>query len=182
MLVLEWNFGSILSVLSLKNFHLYFLISVQFFVFKVKFCRLFDVIKSEKVCPYTAGIGVNVSNRQPTTCLDALLQDLVVDAPTFGKEELLACFFKRFEDLFRIFLDEGKTPKETSFCSYHFFLLYLPFTFLYVFFFGLSLFFLLFGIILFFNFACVFYLNGFMKTTRETHYYRYVQKLTLITI
>lgn len=142
----------------MKKFHFYFLISVQFFVFKVKLCRLFDVIKCEKVCPYTAGIGVNVSNRQPTTCLDALLQDLVVDAPSFGKEELLACFFKSFEDLFRIFLDQGKIPKETSFFSYHF------------------------GIMLFLNFACVFSLNGFMKTTRETHYYRYVQKLTLISI
>lgn len=54
-----------------------------------------------------AGIGLNVGNKKPTTCLDVLLQELVPEAPCYQREELLAAFFFKFEDLSKTFINEG---------------------------------------------------------------------------
>lgn len=67
-----------------------------------------------------AGIGLNVGNQKPTTCLDALLQELVPEAPRYQREELLAAFFVKFEDLFKTFINEGNLQKK-SFVLEHLF-------------------------------------------------------------
>jgi biotin--protein ligase len=55
------------------------------------------------------GIGLNVGNQKPTTCLNALMQDIVPGAPPFEREEFLAVFLGKFERLFDTFVKEGKS-------------------------------------------------------------------------
>lgn len=69
----------------------------------------------EKKFNVVIGIGLNVANRKPTTCLDALMQDLVPEAPPLQREELLAAFFEKFEDIFRTFVSEGFGPLEKTY-------------------------------------------------------------------
>eukprot|EP00249_Psilotum_nudum_P020156 c27581_g1_i1 orf=432-1508(-) len=61
------------------------------------------------------GVGLNVGNSNPTTCLDALLQELVGGTSSFRKEELLASFFGKFEELFNIFINQGFSALEASY-------------------------------------------------------------------
>ena len=72
------------------------------------------------------GVGVNVSNNQPTTCLNSLLAALqnqpLVDATSnpyvlFTREELLATFLKFFEEYFEKFDKEGFGPFEKAYLS-----------------------------------------------------------------
>ena len=63
-----------------------------------------------------AGIGLNVGNWEPTTCLDALMQDMVPGAPPFEREEFLALFFGKFEQLFSTFVKEGKLQHLRPIC------------------------------------------------------------------
>ncbi|KAH7421307.1 hypothetical protein KP509_13G050300 [Ceratopteris richardii] len=70
----------------------------------------------EKKFDVVAGIGLNVENRKPTTCLNALLEQLGCSVSPYKKEELLRTFFDKFEDLFGVFITEGFKPLE---CSYY---------------------------------------------------------------
>lgn len=69
----------------------------------------------EKKFNVVVGIGLNVGNKKPTTCLDVLLQELVPEAPCYQREELLAAFFFKFEDLSKTFINEGFVPLESSY-------------------------------------------------------------------
>ncbi|CAM0946677.1 unnamed protein product [Alopecurus aequalis] len=53
------------------------------------------------------GIGLNVDNEKPTTCLNAALQELKTNSPRLTREDILASFFNKFEALFEIFSNQG---------------------------------------------------------------------------
>lgn len=55
-----------------------------------------------------SGIGLNVDNEKPTTCLNAALQELKANSPRLKREDILASFFNKFEVLFDIFSNQGK--------------------------------------------------------------------------
>ncbi|XP_077213386.1 biotin--protein ligase 2-like [Tasmannia lanceolata] len=54
----------------------------------------------------SAGIGLNVDNERPTTCLNAVLKQLTSAQP-LTREDILAAFFRKFESLFDIFSNQG---------------------------------------------------------------------------
>lgn len=54
------------------------------------------------------GIGLNLDNEKPTTCLNAVLQEINPSSLRLSREEVLASFFNKFETLLEIFLTEGK--------------------------------------------------------------------------
>lgn len=58
--------------------------------------------------PCYTGIGLNVGNKKPTTCLNAVLQELSSVAYQFRREDILAAFFNKFETFFSLFMNEGK--------------------------------------------------------------------------
>lgn len=60
----------------------------------------------------SVGIGLNVDNRQPTTCLNAVLQDTTSITCQLRKEDILASFFDKFEKFFDVFTSEGFQPLE----------------------------------------------------------------------
>lgn len=53
-------------------------------------------------------MGLNVGNRQPTTCLDALLEEINEQAPWLSRDELLASVMGKFEELFNLFSTQGE--------------------------------------------------------------------------
>ncbi|XP_010544453.1 PREDICTED: biotin--protein ligase 1, chloroplastic isoform X2 [Tarenaya hassleriana] len=55
----------------------------------------------------SAGVGLNVDNEQPTTCLNAVLKDMSAISSPLRREEILAAFFNKFEKLFDLFIDQG---------------------------------------------------------------------------
>ncbi|KAH9299514.1 hypothetical protein KI387_031196, partial [Taxus chinensis] len=63
----------------------------------------------------TIGIGLNLDNEEPTTCLNALIQDLTSRSHLIRREELLAAFFGRFEVLFDSFLKQGFSTLERKY-------------------------------------------------------------------
>nr|XP_010926889.1 biotin--protein ligase 2 [Elaeis guineensis] len=60
--------------------------------------------KKFNVC---AGIGLNLDNEKPTTCLNMVLQKLSSGTHRLMREDILAAFFNNFENLFDIFLIQG---------------------------------------------------------------------------
>ncbi|XP_006648346.2 biotin--protein ligase 2 [Oryza brachyantha] len=60
-----------------------------------------------KVYNICTGIGLNVDNKEPTTCLNAALKEMKANSPTLKREDILASFFNKFEVLFEIFSNEG---------------------------------------------------------------------------
>lgn len=59
----------------------------------------------------TSGIGMNISNQKPTTCLvDMLREKYGNNAPEIFKEDFLAKYFNIFEPMYRIFREEGFSP------------------------------------------------------------------------
>ncbi|CAL9158433.1 unnamed protein product [Musa hybrid cultivar] len=54
-----------------------------------------------------AGIGLNLDNEKPTTCLNAVLQEINSGSLCLRREDILASFFNKFENLFEVFLDQG---------------------------------------------------------------------------
>ncbi|KAG0497566.1 hypothetical protein HPP92_002000 [Vanilla planifolia] len=60
--------------------------------------------KNFNVC---AGVGLNLDNEEPTTCLNVVLQELTSVSHQLGREEIIAAFFNNFEKLFRDFLSNG---------------------------------------------------------------------------
>ncbi|CAA7035041.1 unnamed protein product [Microthlaspi erraticum] len=53
------------------------------------------------------GIGLNVDNDQPTTCLNAVLKDLSPTSDLFKREEILGAFFHKFETFFDLLMKRG---------------------------------------------------------------------------
>lgn len=70
----------------------------------------FKLMPSRKFifCSILAGIGLNVNNEEPTICLNKVLWDLSNSSYKFSREEILAAFFNKFEDLFDKFVNQGK--------------------------------------------------------------------------
>uniref|UniRef100_A0ACD5Z884 Uncharacterized protein n=1 Tax=Avena sativa TaxID=4498 RepID=A0ACD5Z884_AVESA len=60
-----------------------------------------------KVYNICTGIGLNVDNDKPTTCLNAALQELEANSPRLTREDIIATFFNKFEVLFEIFSNQG---------------------------------------------------------------------------
>ncbi|CAN1194498.1 Biotin--protein ligase 1, chloroplastic [Linum perenne] len=60
----------------------------------------------------SAGIGLNVDNDKPTTCLNTALRAMSHDVCRFTREEIVASFFNRFEELFDLFINQGFGPLE----------------------------------------------------------------------
>uniref|UniRef100_A0A7N0ULP1 BPL/LPL catalytic domain-containing protein n=1 Tax=Kalanchoe fedtschenkoi TaxID=63787 RepID=A0A7N0ULP1_KALFE len=61
----------------------------------------------EKKFNVSAGIGLNVDNEKPSTCLNDALQELTSGGTRLKKEELVAAFFNKFEVLFQLFNSQG---------------------------------------------------------------------------
>ncbi|KAM1013913.1 hypothetical protein TB2_043810 [Malus domestica] len=55
----------------------------------------------------SAGVGLNVDNEKPTTCLNAFLRELSVTTYRFTREDVLATFFNKFEMLYEVFINQG---------------------------------------------------------------------------
>ncbi|KAL3845565.1 hypothetical protein ACJIZ3_002968 [Penstemon smallii] len=55
----------------------------------------------------TAGIGLNVSNQKPTTCLNSVLRRLGCDSQQLQSEDIVAAFFNKFESYYHIFISQG---------------------------------------------------------------------------
>ncbi|XP_073009596.1 biotin--protein ligase 2-like isoform X1 [Typha latifolia] len=64
-----------------------------------------------------AGIGLNVDNEKPTTCLNAALQEVKSTSHGLKREEILAYFFNKFENLLEIFLNQGFQVLEELYCT-----------------------------------------------------------------
>jgi len=70
---------------------------------------------SAKKFHIVVGVGLNVGNRQPTTCLDALLEEINEQAPCLSRDELLAVVMGKFEELFNLFSTQGFYALETKY-------------------------------------------------------------------
>ncbi|KAG0558408.1 hypothetical protein KC19_10G026200 [Ceratodon purpureus] len=70
---------------------------------------------SSKKFNIVIGVGLNVGNRQPTTCLDALLEGINEKAPSLAKDELLAAIISQFEFLFEVFCAQGFSALESNY-------------------------------------------------------------------
>ncbi|XP_041013451.1 biotin--protein ligase 2-like [Juglans microcarpa x Juglans regia] len=55
----------------------------------------------------SVGIGLNVDNQKPTTCLNAVLREHSDVAYRFSRQEILAAFFNKFERFYDLFIDQG---------------------------------------------------------------------------
>lgn len=56
----------------------------------------------------SAGIGLNVGNEKPTTCLNAALRRLATSSSyQLHREDIMASFFNKFENLYSLFLEKG---------------------------------------------------------------------------
>ncbi|KAL3504095.1 hypothetical protein ACH5RR_033936 [Cinchona calisaya] len=55
----------------------------------------------------SAGVGLNVSNEKPTTSLNAILKKLTPVACELQREDVMASFFNKFENLYNVFMQEG---------------------------------------------------------------------------
>lgn len=60
--------------------------------------------KKFNVC---AGIGLNLDNEKLTTCLNAVLHEISSGSYRLTREDMLAAFFNKFEELFQVFLNQG---------------------------------------------------------------------------
>ncbi|KAK3019769.1 hypothetical protein RJ639_003756 [Escallonia herrerae] len=65
--------------------------------------------KKFNVC---SGIGLNVDNAKPSTCLNAVLQKLTSVAHQLQREDIIAAFFNKFEKFFDLFISQGFQPLE----------------------------------------------------------------------
>ncbi|KAL3693520.1 hypothetical protein R1sor_007171 [Riccia sorocarpa] len=72
---------------------------------------------SSKTFNIVVGVGLNVGNREPTTCLDALIQELDPRAANLRQEELLAFIMSRFEELNGKFSVDGFSPLQEAYYS-----------------------------------------------------------------
>jgi biotin--protein ligase len=70
---------------------------------------------SSKKFHIVVGVGLNVGNRQPTTCLDALLEEINEKSPSLSRDELLAAIISKFENLFEVFSTQGFYALESDY-------------------------------------------------------------------
>ncbi|CAM6107879.1 unnamed protein product [Calypogeia fissa] len=61
------------------------------------------------------GVGLNVGNREPTTCLDALIEELQEGSAAIQLELLLASIMCRFEILNEVFQEQGFLPLQEAY-------------------------------------------------------------------
>ncbi|KAF9613032.1 hypothetical protein IFM89_005466 [Coptis chinensis] len=64
----------------------------------------------------SVGIGLNVDNEMPTTCLNKVLSELSMMDCKLRREEILAAFFKRFENFYHVFINQGFRALEEMYC------------------------------------------------------------------
>ncbi|KAK6939824.1 Biotinyl protein ligase (BPL) and lipoyl protein ligase (LPL), catalytic domain, partial [Dillenia turbinata] len=55
----------------------------------------------------SAGIGLNIDNEKPSTCLNAVLRELTSVTCQLRREDIIAAFFNQFEILFDLFQSKG---------------------------------------------------------------------------
>ncbi|KAF4371565.1 hypothetical protein G4B88_008280 [Cannabis sativa] len=55
----------------------------------------------------SVGIGLNVDNEKPTTCLNTFLKEVSSLDYKFRREDILAAFFCKFEKFYDIFINQG---------------------------------------------------------------------------
>ncbi|KAG6786199.1 hypothetical protein POTOM_007794 [Populus tomentosa] len=55
----------------------------------------------------STGIGLNVDNEKPTTCLNAVLRELSAAACTLRREDIVAAFLNKFENFYDLFINGG---------------------------------------------------------------------------
>ncbi|KAB2083083.1 hypothetical protein ES319_A05G241100v1 [Gossypium barbadense] len=55
----------------------------------------------------SCGIGFNVGNEKPTTCLNTVLKELSTTPNEFRREDVMAAFFNKFEMFYDIFINQG---------------------------------------------------------------------------
>ncbi|XP_062146376.1 biotin--protein ligase 2-like [Alnus glutinosa] len=65
----------------------------------------------------SAGIGLNIDNEKPTTCLNAVLRELCVGAYQFSRQDILAAFFNKFEKFYDVFINQGFQSLEELYCK-----------------------------------------------------------------
>lgn len=65
-------------------------------------------------CIIFVGIGLNIDNQKPTTCLNAALQRLGYAANQLQREDIISAFFNKFEVFHDIFLSQGDHFSSTS--------------------------------------------------------------------
>lgn len=53
---------------------------------------------------------MNVGNEKPTTCLNAALKRVNPLSCELKREDIIAAFFNKFENLYDVFLEQGKLP------------------------------------------------------------------------
>lgn len=61
------------------------------------------------------GIGLNLDNESPTTCLNAVLRKINSASHRLSREDVLASFFNKFENMFDIFSNQGKLLHASSY-------------------------------------------------------------------
>ena len=61
------------------------------------------------------GIGINVDNKEPTTCLNELLNQVNPNAPKISREALLASYLTIFEQYLTILNNQGFQPFEADY-------------------------------------------------------------------
>ncbi|GAB2260383.1 hypothetical protein Droror1_Dr00011238 [Drosera rotundifolia] len=64
-----------------------------------------------------AGIGLNLDNRYPTTCLNAALQELTSTSCFLQREDIMCYFFNKFEKFFDLFIVQGFQPLDDLYCK-----------------------------------------------------------------
>ncbi|TMW93935.1 hypothetical protein EJD97_010972 [Solanum chilense] len=55
----------------------------------------------------SAGVGLNVGNEKPTTCLNDTLKRVNPLSSELKREDIIAAFFNKFENLYDVFLKQG---------------------------------------------------------------------------
>ncbi|KAK4429693.1 Biotin--protein ligase 1, chloroplastic [Sesamum alatum] len=65
----------------------------------------------------SAGIGLNVSNEKPTTCLNTVLQRLGCVTHQLQRGDIMAAFFNKFENFYDIFINQGFQALEELYCK-----------------------------------------------------------------
>ncbi|KAJ7965617.1 biotin--protein ligase 2-like [Quillaja saponaria] len=65
----------------------------------------------------SAGVGLNVNNEKPTTCLNAVLRQFSIEAFQFTREDVLAAFFNKFEKFYDLFVNQGFQTLEELYYS-----------------------------------------------------------------
>lgn len=55
----------------------------------------------------STGIGLNVDNEKPTTCLNAVVRELSAAACTLRREDIVAAFLNKFENFYDLFINGG---------------------------------------------------------------------------